>query len=135
MQSDGNEFLQQLMFIITQRSCSEEVEKVARVVGMATSGKRRSFSADLDQLKTCFRELDSDDTGYIGFEQLRKLVQSLPDTEESVVPDLWEKLDRNKDGKVYMHLQVSKTTKEGVARIIIQQSYNINLSWEKGKSR
>ncbi len=81
---------------------------IVALPAMATSGKRRSFSADLDQLRTCFRELDAEDTGYIGYEQLRKLVQSLPDTEESVVPDLWEKLDRDKDGKVIEYKEFIK---------------------------
>ena len=67
---------------------------------MAASGRRHSFTGDLDQLRTCFKELDARETGHINYEQLRRLVESLPNMEESVVPDLWEKLDKDGDGKV-----------------------------------
>jgi len=67
---------------------------------MAASGKRCSFTADLDQLKTCFEELDAGDRGHINYEQLRRLVERLPALEESVVPDLWQMLDSDGDEKV-----------------------------------
>ena len=67
---------------------------------MAVSMKRRSFYADLDHLRSCFDTLDPEKTGFIGYEELTKLVESMPNTEESVVPELMEKLDRDKDGKV-----------------------------------
>ncbi len=66
----------------------------------ATSSKRRSFYADLDHLRKCFDQVDHGKSGFIGYTELTKLVQSMPDTECSVVPELMEKLDRDKDGKV-----------------------------------
>lgn len=66
----------------------------------ATGGKRRSFYADLDQLRKCFDNVDHEKSGFIGYNELTKLVQSMPDTGDSVVPELMEKLDRDRDGKV-----------------------------------
>lgn len=66
----------------------------------ATGGKRRSFNTDLDHLRECFNEVDHLKSGFIGLEELTKLVNSMPDTGDSVVADLMEKLDRDKDGKV-----------------------------------
>ena len=48
----------------------------------ATSGKRRSFNTDLDHLRKCFNEVDRGKSGFIGLQELTKL------------------LDRDKDGKV-----------------------------------
>ena len=67
---------------------------------MALSGKRCSFYNDLDSLRCCFDDLDPGRSGYIGYEELTKLVKNMPNTEDSVVPELMEKLDRDKDGKV-----------------------------------
>lgn len=66
----------------------------------ATSSKRRSFYTDLDHLRKCFDQVDHDKSGFIGYSELTKLVESMPDTECSVVPELMEKLDRDKDGRV-----------------------------------
>lgn len=66
----------------------------------ATSSKRRSFYADLDHLKKCFDQVDHAKTGFIGYSELTKLVETMPDTASSVVPELMEKLDRDKDGRV-----------------------------------
>lgn len=66
----------------------------------SSRGKRRSFYADLDHLRGLFENLDSEKTGFIGYNELTKLVQSMPNTEDSVVPELMDKLDRDKDGKV-----------------------------------
>lgn len=86
----------------------------------ATGGKRRSFNTDLDHLRKCFNDLDHLNSGYIGLEELTKLVDnmpdSMPDTGDSVVADLMEKLDRDKDGKV----------KVGVAHSINAHSTNDN---------
>ncbi len=67
---------------------------------MAVSGKRRSFYADLDSLRSCFDNVDKRKSGYIGYDELTKLVESMPGTEDSVVSELMEKLDRDKDGQV-----------------------------------
>lgn len=66
----------------------------------ATSGKRRSFYADLDHLRKCFDEVDHDRSGFIGYSGLTELVGRMPNTGESVVPELMQKLDRDGDGKV-----------------------------------
>jgi Ca2+-binding EF-hand superfamily protein len=66
----------------------------------ATSGKRRSFNTDLEHLRKCFDNVDHQRGGFIGLEGLTKLVDSMPDTGDSVVTELMEKLDRDKDGKV-----------------------------------
>lgn len=66
----------------------------------AKSGKRRSFYTDLDHLRKCFDNVDHDRSGFIGYNELTKLVQIMPDAEDSVVPELMDKLDRDKDGKV-----------------------------------
>jgi len=69
-------------------------------MAQATSGKRRSFYANLDKLKSHFDSLDHERTGYIGYSELKQLVQKVSDLEEAVLPELMEKLDRDKDGKV-----------------------------------
>ena len=66
----------------------------------ATSGKRRSFYADLDHLRKCFDEVDHDRSGFIGYKGLTELVERMPNTGESVVSELLQKLDRDNDGKV-----------------------------------
>ena len=73
-----------------------------RLVMAATGGKRRSFNTDLDHLRKCFNNVDLHKSGFIGLEGLSKLVDSMPDTdpEHSIVAELMEKLDRDKDGKV-----------------------------------
>ena len=67
---------------------------------MAASSRRKSFYADLDRLKHHFDALDPQKSGYIGYAELTQLVQSMRGQEESVVPELMERLDRDKDGKV-----------------------------------
>lgn len=69
-------------------------------MAMAASGKRRSFYADLDRLRQHFDSLDAEQSGHIGFKELTKLVESMPGVEESAVPELMDRLDRDKDGKV-----------------------------------
>ncbi len=69
-------------------------------MAQAASGKRRSFYADLDRLRSHFDSLDQDRTGYIGYSELQQLVQKMSGIEEAVLPELMEKLDRDKDGKV-----------------------------------
>lgn len=65
---------------------------------MAT--KRASFYADLDLLRSQFDSLDPKNSGYIGYGELTTLVKSMQGFEESMVPELMERLDRDKDGKV-----------------------------------
>ena len=65
---------------------------------MAT--KRASFYADLDLLRSQFDSLDPKNSGYIGYSELTTLVKSMQGFEESMVPELMERLDRDKDGKV-----------------------------------
>lgn len=69
---------------------------------MATTagGKRRSFYADLDHMRSLFDSVDTTKTGYIGFRELCVLVRNIPGIEEAAVPELMDKLDRDKDGKV-----------------------------------
>ena len=67
---------------------------------MAASSRRKSFYADLDRLKHHFDALDPQKSGYIGYAELTQLVQSMRGQEESVVPELMKRLDRDKDGKV-----------------------------------
>ena len=67
---------------------------------MAAGGKRRSFYADLDHMRSLFNSVDTSKTGYIGFAKLCVLVRSIPGIEEAAVPELMERLDRDKDGKV-----------------------------------
>ncbi len=69
-------------------------------MAQAASGKRRSFYADLDHLRTHFDSLDHAKTGYIGYNDLKELAQKMPDIEEAVLPELMAKLDRDEDGKV-----------------------------------
>jgi len=67
---------------------------------MSRSAKRASFCADLDLLRSQFDALDPRKSGYIGYSELTKLVQSMQGFEESMVPELMTQLDRDKDGKV-----------------------------------
>ena len=67
---------------------------------MAFNPKRASFYADLDLLRTHFEALDRQKTGYIGYGELTQLVRDMPTFEESMVPELMERLDRDKDGRV-----------------------------------
>ena len=67
---------------------------------MSRSAKRASFYADLDLLRSQFDALDPLKSGYIGYSELTKLVQSMQGFEESMVPELMTQLDRDKDGKV-----------------------------------
>lgn len=64
------------------------------------TGKRGSLYADLDHLRTMFASVDPANTGYIGFPELRSLVQSGAGVDETMVATVLEKLDRDKDGKV-----------------------------------
>lgn len=67
---------------------------------MAAGGKRRSFYADLDHMRSLFDSVDASKTGLIGFKELCVLVQNIPGIEEATVPELMDRLDRDKDGKV-----------------------------------
>lgn len=67
---------------------------------MSGRTKRASFYADLDLLRSHFEALDPQKSGYIGYKELAKLVQDIQGVEESMVPELMEKLDRDRDGKV-----------------------------------
>ena len=67
---------------------------------MAAGGKRRSFYADLDHMRSLFNSVDTSKTGSIGFPELCVLVRNIPGIEEAAVPELMEGLDRDKDGKV-----------------------------------
>ena len=62
--------------------------------------KRASFYADLDLLRTHFEALDPGKSGYIGPDELKNLAREIQGFEESMVSELMEKLDRDKDGKV-----------------------------------
>ena len=62
-----------------------------------SSGKR---GADIDHLRTTFASLDPDDTGYIGYQELRTLAQTASGMDEAMVPELLDSLDRDKDGRV-----------------------------------
>lgn len=73
-------------------------------MAQAASGKRHSFYADLERLKTHFDALDQDRTGYIGYSELQQLVQKMSGIEEAVLPELMDKLDRDKDGRVSVDL-------------------------------
>lgn len=66
----------------------------------ATGEKRRSFYTDLDHLRKCFDEVDRQKNGFIGLQELTELVNSMPNSRDSVVVELMDKLDRDKDGKV-----------------------------------
>lgn len=70
----------------------------------SSSSKRGSLYADLEHLRTQFSSLDPESTGYIGYEQLMRLVKSETNMDESAVPELLEKLDRDKDGRVSAQL-------------------------------
>lgn len=67
---------------------------------MACSSKRGSLCTDLDHLRTTFASLDPDNTGYIGYQELRTLAQSESGMDETMVPELLERLDRDNDGRV-----------------------------------
>lgn len=67
---------------------------------MAVSGKRGSIYLYLDDLRQQFDSLDAGKTGQIGFNELTKLVKNMPGVEDSAVPELMERLDRDKDGMV-----------------------------------
>ena len=69
-------------------------------VAMAGRTKRTSLYADLDLLRTSFEAQDSEKSGYIGYSELTKLACEMQGFEESMVPELMERLDRDKDGKV-----------------------------------
>lgn len=71
-----------------------------RLQVMARSSKRGSFYADLERLRNTFSSLDPENTGYIGYDELIKLAQTESGMDESMVPELLERLDRDKDGKV-----------------------------------
>ena len=78
---------------------------------MAAGGKRRSFYADLDHMQSLFDAVDASKSGYIGFKELCVLVRNIPGIEEDAVPELMDKLDRDKDGKVReMHSKISQSS-------------------------
>ena len=67
---------------------------------MSAGGKRRSFYTDLDHMQSLFDSVDTGRTGYIGFKELCILVRNIPGIEEAAVPELMDRLDRDRDGKV-----------------------------------
>ncbi len=69
-------------------------------MAQATSGKRRSFYADLDHLKSHFDSIDHSQTGYIGYNELKQLARKMSGIKEADLPQLMNKLDRDEDGKV-----------------------------------
>lgn len=70
-------------------------------MAVSSSGKR-SFYTDLDDFRSHFDSLDQDKTGYIGYNELKQLVQKMSNDvdEEEFLRDLMAKLDRDNDGKV-----------------------------------
>lgn len=88
----------------------------------ATSGKRRSFNTDLDHLRKCFSDVDHLKSGFIGLEELTKLVNSMPDSRDSVVAELMETLDRDKDGKVSLHSESGAHTCNTKIKYCISES-------------
>ncbi len=68
--------------------------------------KRSSFYADLDHLRTHFDALDTERCGFIGYAQLQTLAQQIQGFDESMVSELMEKLDRDRDGKVRSRCRV-----------------------------
>lgn len=72
----------------------------ASMARSSSSSKRGSLYADLEHLRTQFSSLDPESTGYIGYEELMRLVTSETNMDESAVPELLERLDRDKDGRV-----------------------------------
>ena len=78
----------------------------SRAMARSSSGKRGSLYADLERLRMHFSSLDPDNTGYIGYQELTALAQSESGMDESMVPELLERLDRDKDGKVSTRLHV-----------------------------
>ena len=66
----------------------------------SSSSKRGSLYADLEHLRAQFTSLDPDNTGFIGYEELVTLAQSESGLDEAMVPELLEKLDRDRDGRV-----------------------------------
>ncbi len=75
--------------------------------------KRASFYADLDHLRTHFDALDSENCGYIGYEQLKTLAKEIQGFDDSMVSELMEKLDRDKDGKVYKLVTAVQAEEKG----------------------
>ena len=74
--------------------CTRLQDKMAR-----SSTKRGSLYADLDNLRATFASLDPDNTGYIGYQELKTLAQSESSINEAMLPELLETLDRDNDGK------------------------------------
>ena len=71
-----------------------------------SSSKRGSLYADLERLRMHFSSLDPDNTGYIGYQELTALARSESGMDESMVPELLERLDRDKDGKVSLRMRI-----------------------------
>lgn len=84
-----------------QLSCSAVFAQIRKAMARSgSSSKRSSLYADLENLRSQFSSLDPNNTGYIGYEELKTLAQSESGLDEAMVPELLEKLDRDKDGKV-----------------------------------
>ena len=77
-----------------------ELHRFEAMARSGSSSKRSSLYADLENLRTQFSSLDPTNTGYIGYEELKTLAQSESGLDEAMVPELLERLDRDKDGKV-----------------------------------
>ena len=75
-----------------------------KAMARSSSSKRGSIYADLERLRMHFSSLDPDNTGYIGYQELTALARSESGMDESMVPELLERLDRDKDGKVSMDM-------------------------------
>ena len=67
---------------------------------MARSSKRGTFFADLEHLKNTFSALDRERKGYIGHAEVAMLAKTECGMDETVIPELLERLDSDKDGKV-----------------------------------
>ena len=67
---------------------------------MARSSKRGTFLTDLQHLKDTFSTLDREHKGYIGRAEVALLAKTECGMDETVIPELLERLDSDKDGKV-----------------------------------
>ena len=80
--------------------------RTLKAMARSSSSKRGSIYADLERLRMHFSSLDPDNTGYIGYQELTVLARSESGMDESMVPELLEKLDRDKDGKVSIDMHI-----------------------------
>lgn len=101
----------------------------------SSSSKRGSLYADLENLRTQFSSLDPENTGYIGSEELMRLVISETNMDESAVPELLERLDRDKDGRVSGNFHVlliySFTASNQNARNVTSHALNLVANYIK----